>query len=485
MSRFYLSKSRFLAGIQCPKRLYLEVHCPNLAEKSREMGIKTAIGNQVGDAARQLFPGGALIAHDDDPYLALKETRHLLMQCPERPLFEATFEHEGLLIRSDIFSKAKKGFRLVEVKASTTIRDYYILDCAVQSWVIEGEGYPLERVELAYVNNDFIYQGHHHYEGLFLYEDYTEAVIPVMERIPGWLERFQSVLAGDMPEVEIGYQCSTPYACPFQGYCFPEPPEYPVSWLPRGGKVIVELLSEGIRDIRDIPEGRLTKGIHEKVRRVTINGEPDLDPKAGAYLQPLPYPRYFMDFETIGFAVPIWTGTRPYQQSPFQWSCHREERDGHLSHDEFLDISGNPPMRHFAQSLLKAVGDDGPVFVYNQKFEKGILEDLARILPDLRDGIHRLMGRIIDLLPIARKYYYHPQMKGSWSIKSVLPTIAPELDYNNLEEVQEGMALQLAYMEAIDQATTENRRSDLAKRMLAYCNMDTLALVKLVRFFSE
>ena len=95
------------------------------------------------------------------------------------------------------------------------------------------------------------------------------------------------------------------------------------------------------------------------------------------------------------------------------------------------------------------------------------------------------MDRLVDLLPIAQKHYYHPQMKGSWSIKAVLPTIAPEMDYKNLEEVQDGTGAQIAYLEVIRPETSEKRRNELAHRMLEYCKMDTMALVRLAWFFQE
>lgn len=484
MKSYKLSKSKIMSGIQCPKRLYLEVHQPELAEETPGLLQIFSFGHQVGEIARQLHPGGKLIEHDEDLSSALKETRILLNKYPETPLFEATFAHNGVLIRADVLRKSDKGYQMTEVKAATEFKDYYLLDCAVQSWVIEGEGYPLERIELAHVDNTFVYSGDGNYHGLLLYKDITETVRFTQQEVPKWVDQFQSLLKGEIPEIEVGSQCSVPFECPFQHYCFPELPEYPVTALPRGGKIAAELLAEGIQDIRDIPKGRLEKPLHERVRRITVSGIPELDPQAGKYLLSLPYPRYYLDFETIQFAVPIWAGTRPYQQIPFQWSCHIEDKPNNLHHAEFLDINGETPMRLLAKKLLDTLGKKGPIFAYSA-FEKTTLNGLAVMFPDISDDLKRLKDRLVDLLSLARKYYYHPEMKGSWSIKAILPTVAPELNYEDLEEVQDGMAAQSAYLEAISPMSPESRRKELKTRLLEYCKMDTLAMVKFVQFFQE
>ncbi len=181
------------------------------------------------------------------------------------------------------------------------------------------------------------------------------------------------------------------------------------------------------------------------------------------------------------FAVPIWAGTRPWEQLPFQWSCHIERAPGELEHREFLDTSGDAPMRACAETLLKTLGTQGPVFVYSG-FERRILGELADRFPDLAAGLHAVSGRLVDLLPVTREAWYHPAMKGSWSIKDVLPTVAPDLDYADLGEVADGTAAQNAFAEAIHPGTPPERADEIAASLLSYCSYDTLALVRLGRF---
>ncbi|MFQ5755678.1 MAG: DUF2779 domain-containing protein [Acidiferrobacterales bacterium] len=473
-----------MAGIQCPKQLYLKTYHPEFAEESAGLQDVLATGHKVGELARTFYPNGRLIGHDDDLRAALEETSALLTAPGNGTLFEATVQHDGVLVRTDVLEKGPQGVRVVEVKSSTGVKDHYIHDCAIQAWVLQQAGYPLERIELAHIDNTFVYAGDGNYEGLLKHVDLTAAVRPLQEQVAVWVNEFKQILAGPPPQIEVDGHCKKPYECPFLTYCTREHPEYPVTALPNGGRLIQELLAEGIEDIREIPEGRLSNALQERVRRVTVHGETELDPEAGEELRGLAYPRYYLDFETVGPAIPIWGGTRPYQSLPFQWSCHIEYANGELCHAEFLDTTGEPPMRALAEKLLAALGDTGPIFTYTN-FEQGVVEKLADMFPDLAGGLKTLVGRLIDLHKITNAHYYHPAMRGSWSLKAVLPTIAPDLRYDGLGEVQEGNAAGRAYFEIIDTATDEKRRKELTRALIDYCKLDTLALVRLAKFLQQ
>lgn len=481
-----LSKSRILAYLQCPKRLYLSVHHPELEEESADATARFQAGHQVGALAQAMYPDGILIGGEqNDLSAALAETRLVLRDHPDKPLFEATFEHEGTLVRADLLLPEKGGYRMVEVKSSTSVKDYYLADCAVQRWVTEKNGVELTGVGLMHIDNQFVYPGGNLYRGLLTEADVTEVIHPMVEQVPGWIAAGQQILAGEIPDVETGDQCSNPYSCFFYRHCSAGEPEYPVSLLPgkEGKSIARELKVEGFRDLREVPPERLNSPQLQKILRVTVSGQAEVDPEAADALAILPYPRYYLDFETIQFAVPIWVGTRPYQQLPFQWSCHIERAPGELEHLSFLDISGGAPMRGFAESLIDAMGNDGPILVYNQGFENARIRELAIMFPDLAERLASLTERVVDLLPIARQHYYHPAMKGSWSIKAVLPTIAPELDYSALAEVQDGGMAQAAFLEAIEPGIAEIRRENLRHALLEYCQLDTLAMVRLAHFF--
>lgn len=474
-----LSKSKLLAGWQCRKRLWLEVHAPERAAVAPETERAFRVGHEVGDIARRLFPGGTLVGHDTELSAALAQTADLVRRPGPFTLYEATFRHEGVLVRADILLRDAGGrVRLVEVKASTSVKPVHHIDCAIQAWVLAGAGIAPDRVELAHINNRYLYPGGDDYQGLLAFVDLTEKLRPVLPEVPRWVAADREMLAGDMPRVEVGPQCNNPYACAFLEFCMPPQPDYPVSSLPGRGKAVWQLLEQGIVDIRDIPPGVLGSEVQEWVRRVTVSGKPELKSAAGEALRALPYPRYYFDFETVSFAVPIWAGTRPYQALPFQWSCHVEAMPGVLEHREFLADGSGPPMRECAETLLAALGDTGPVIVYTS-YEAGVLKTLAETCPELAPRLEAVIARLYDLHPLVKANYYHPDMRGSWSIKAVLPTMAPDLDYSALGEVQEGIAASEAFMELLSPETSDGRRAELRAALREYCALDTQAMVRL------
>jgi hypothetical protein len=478
----FLSKSKIMAGLQCPKRLYLEVHHSELLEFSDETERAFSIGHEVGEAARTLHPGGKLIEHQGNLENAMDETRRLLDAPGDVALFESTFQHGRTLVRADIFFRHQQQYRLLEVKSSTSLKPHYVSDVAIQSWVIQGAGYPLKTAHLAHIDNSFVYPGGGDYHGLFASQDLTEETVPLIEQIPRLVADMQEMLRGPEPVIAVGAQCTDPHDCPFRSHCSPPESEYPVTILPYGGKLMHSLVAEGYTDLRNVPGDRLTKEHHQRVWRASKSGEAELSPESASDLRALPYPRFYLDFETIQFPVPIWIGTRPYEQLPFQWSCHIETADGRLTHREFLDTGGSAPMRAFAESLIATLGTEGPVLVYSS-FERTQIRGLIVRFPDLQIPLAKIIGRLFDLLPVAQASYYHPAMKGSWSLKAVLPTIAPELDYATIGEVQHGGRAQAAYREIIHPATARERRDVLIQDLRAYCALDTMALVRVARKF--
>lgn len=485
-----LSKSRILAGLQCRRRLWLQSHRPDLAVISEETERAFEVGHAVGEAARGLYPQGVLIDMQAGIGPALAETRRRLATPGDTVLFEATFQREGVLVRADLLFKEGDGLRLVEVKASTSLHHHHVADAAVQAWVVAASGLPLRSVALAHIDNGFVLREDGRLEGLFRTVELDSEVAALLTKVPGWVRQLRGVLAGDLPAVEVGDQCFSPYACEFFGYCGRCEAEYPVMALPQARRLALDLLREGVTDLRAVPLERLASERQRRVWRATRRGEAELDPAVGRLVGALPYPRFYLDLETIGAAVPLWPGTRPYQQLPFQFSCHVQREpgsDARLEHVEFLDVSGSPPMQPFAESLLQAAGDAGPVIVYGS-FEGRILGELALMLPELAGGLRAVAARLVDLLALVRDHYYHPAMMGSWSLKAVLPTVAPELDYGGLDEVRDGPGAQRAYAELAGFARAdgtepgEERRDQLRRALLAYCERDTLALVRLSRF---
>lgn len=476
----YVTKSRLMSGLRCPKRLWLQTYQPELAEPSATSQLTIDNGIEVGRMARLNYPQGRLVGHVEQPERAVAETKELLGHQPASTLFEAAFVHAGTLVRADILVPDGDAWRMVEVKSSGSVKDHHLLDCAIQLWVVEGAGVPISTVSIAHVDTNFVYAGDGDYAGLLVEEDVTEQVRALLEDVPDWLVNHRHTLTNGVPDIRIGAQCKP--ECPFMSYCERALPEFPVSILPNGRKLITDLQDAGIADIRDIPDGVLKNARHITVWQATRANEPFISDELAFELGKLPYPRFYLDFETINFVVPRWAGTRPHQQLPFQWSCHIERDGGGLSHREFLDTTGEAPMRRFAESLIAAVEADGPIIVYGS-FESTIIKGLIGFCPDLEQPLTEILDRLVNLLPWLQNHYYHPDMKGSWSIKAVLPTIAPHLDYTQLEGVQNGTLAQMAYLAIINPSTEPDEREQKIRNLLNYCELDTQAMVEVVRYF--
>ncbi|UTV80145.1 DUF2779 domain-containing protein [Acidithiobacillus sp. YTS05] len=424
---------------------------------------------------------------DDDLVIALQQTR-VAMNQPPRPLFEATFQYEGVLVRADLLLPDETGWRMVEVKSSTSVKGYHLNDAAVQTWVLRQLEIPLGKVELAHINNQFVYPGGGDYQGLFHYADITEQVLALQADVPMWIANARVTAGLDAePTIQPGAQCTNPFECSFRHYCDPsafEPiPPHSVRILPYGGNLVEKLLSDGKEDLRELSEDIFSNSRHQRIWRTIQQGRAELAPEAGETIRQLDWPRYYIDFETLNPAIPLWAGTRPYQQVPFQWSCHIETKDN-LKHTAFLADGLDDPRRSFIESLLDTVGNEGPVIVYNASFESCRLQECAEAFPDLAERIESVIDRIFDLLPLSHDHYYHPDMLGSWSIKAVLPTIAPELSYEGMT-VAHGGAAQDAFAEIMMPETNEERRSELRQALLDYCERDTLAMVRIADFFAH
>ena len=482
-----LSKTRLMGFLQCPKRLWLESHRPELAAPP-DPGTRARLdeGRRIGTLARQAYGHGQGFLVDASAGLdgALRRTGALVADPTATPLFEATFQREGLLVRVDVLErKPDRPARLVEVKSATAVKDEHLSDCAIQAWVLEASRVRPGAIAVAHVDSSFVYAGDGQYEGLLVEQDVTAEALALAPRVPQWLDRAKRTLAAGEPAVPVGPHCRSPYECPFVAHCWPQT-DYPLTDLPRLGRQLVALVARGYQDVRDVPAAELAGEDQQRVWSAIQCGAVALGPDAVTELSGLPWPRYHLDFETIAFAVPIWAGTRPYQQLPFQWSLHTETMAGaEPVHAECLELDGAPPMRSVATRLIEAIGPTGPVFCYTG-FEARCLETLAEFCPDLAPALEDIAARLVDLHAIVRRHYCHPAMHGSWSLKAVLPTIAPDMEYTRLGEVQDGEAAQRAYVEAIDPATPAARRAEIRAHLLRYCAHDTLATVRIARYLA-
>jgi Domain of unknown function(DUF2779) len=478
----WLTKSRFLSGMQCHKRLWFEVHQP--LPESVEPGMPILQGRSFDEVVQRLRPGAVVSRRQGLP-AAIAETKRILAQRRTGALlYQAAFRAGDLAIITDVLRGQGAVFELVEVKASTEMKDIHLPDVAFQALVLQRAKIPVGRVFLGLVNNQFVLERLGDYEGLLAEVDVTEPMHAYLPEAAARALELQGVMAGATPSIVVGPHCLSPYECPFLARCSAgvKAPDYPVDVLPRGGKVVAELLSEGYRDLRDVPVERLTNDVHRRVFDASVSGLAFFDFAATAELRALNEPFAYLDFETISLAVPEIIGTRPFEQLPFQWSVHVEDRTGDVRHAEYLAIEKFGDFEELARRLVAALPVEGPVFAYNAGFEAHVLLRLAEFAPSQGSGLRAIAGRLVDLLPVVREAYYHRDMRGSWSIKSVMPTLDPKLDYEHLNEVQDGDGAQLAFLALRSGRLAGERAETLRGALLRYCQHDTWVMVILRRF---
>lgn len=494
-----ISKSKLMAFRQCPKRLWLELHQPTLRIDSAATQASYDVGNQVGDIARKLYDPAAtgtfIDIKVDGMEAAFAKSEALLKFA--QPIFEAGFSADGALAFSDVLLPTKNAdaisWRMIEVKSSTSVKEYHRDDVAVQAFIAKAAQLNLSAIALAHIDSAWIYPGDNNYSGLLVEVDLTEEAFARGAEVKDWIAQAHAIaLKRAEPKITTGEHCNKPYACGFLNHCQSQEPamQYPISWLP-GAKTKAFKAFIGTTpaaDLRDVPDALINEK-QQRVKAATLSNTIYFDQaSAKRALAAHKLPAYFIDFETIQFAVPIWQGTRPYQQLPFQFSVHQLSRTGEITHRPFLDLSGNDPSLAFAQALIVACDAAGDathsIFVYNAPFEKSRISDLAIRYPHLAKPLAAINARVVDLLPIARDYYYHPSQQGSWSIKAVLPAVCPDLTYENLEGVKDGGMAMQAYLEAIAPQTLPSRKAEIEKQLLAYCALDTYAMIRLWSVFS-
>lgn len=479
--RFGLSKSKITAFEQCPKKLWLAVHRPALAEQDKGAKARFATGNAVGEIACSLHPGGLMV---NPPSLseALAKTSSLIAGGHPGPIFEATFEHDGVLVRVDLLERlASGGWAAAEVKSSTSVKDYHRGDLATQVWVLREAGIDLRRASIRHIDTGFVLAREGDYAGLFTDADLLTDLEDVVATRPELVAEARAVLSGEEPKRDVGDHCSAPFTCEFTAYCkrsMPDGPEWPVTVLPNGGGK--RWLERGVENLLDLSEKDLNDK-HARILAATRDGVPFHDAEgARKAMAGWGWPRAWLDFETVAPAVPRWVGTRPYQQIPFQFSLHLERRGGRMTHHEFLSCDGSDPRRGCAEALIEHIPAGATIIAYNAAFERSVLRDLANAFPDLALRLEAMAEATLDLLPVTRNNWYHRDQRGSWSIKAVLPTIAPELDYGALE-VKDGGDAQAAWFEAADPACDPSRREALQNALRTYCERDTWAMVAVAR----
>lgn len=486
-----LSKSKYTRFCQCPKMLWIDTYHPELAVQDASLQRRFQEGNEVGDLAMGLLGNfvetTAYTAEGklDIPAM-LKDTQKYLAEGKEN-ICEAAFAKDGCYCAVDILHKTAGGYEIYEVKSSTDIHDVYLWDVAYQRWVLEQSGLKILHTYIVYINNKYVRHGDIDIRDLFAVKDVSTAILPYYGEVEANTARAKEYISQkDEPESELGEQCFAPYECAYWQYCARDLPSPNVLDLYRiSAKKAFGYMKEGVVTFDDAAKSGipLNSAQRRQVKFEQLQLPTHID-RLGikSFFDTLWYPLYFLDFETFQTCIPMYDGIKPYQQVPFQYSLHYLEKDGEkLGHKEFLADENSDPRRALAERLVADIPTDACVLAYNKGFECGRLKELADTFPDLAEKLLTIRENVRDLLDVFRHgYVYDRAMGGSFSIKKVLPALFPndaDLDYHNLADVHNGSEATDAYLSL--RGMDKEERDKLRQSLLAYCRLDTLAMVML------
>jgi hypothetical protein len=482
IGRPLLSKSKYLAGLQCPRLLWVHYNdAGRLAAPDASTIHRFDQGHLVGSLAQRLYPNGITIDWELGFDEVLRRTQQSL--AARRPIFEAAFSFEGAFTRADVLVPVgKRQWDVVEVKSASNLKDQHLDDVAFQRHVYEGAGLAVRRCYLAFVDTSYVREGEVDPESLFKIVNVTREIGPIVPRVARRVRRLLKVIGGaTCPEVEVGRHCYAPYTCPLEEECWAFLPERSVLSLRRGGDRPWTLLSKGVLRLADIPSRFPLTDKHRLQVRCARSGKRHVDRDAlRRFLDRLEYPLHFLDFETAAVAVPLWSSSRPYEQVPFQYSLHvQRQPGGKPRHVSFLAKGQGDPRPRLLASLRRRLGSEGSIVAHHASFERQVLAACAAHFPDEADWIEAALRRVIDLEEPFRKFvYYHPDQEGSTSLKLVAPAVAGA-SYDDLA-IADGQTAAQRFLVAEHGECPRGERTAVRQALKDYCCRDTEVMVQIV-----
>lgn len=475
-----ISKSRFISGMQCDLRIWYEVNSPGeVPDPGPATQALFDMGHEVGEMAQMVFPGGQLVDWSGGIRATVPQTMNLLQR--NIPIYEASFMAGNAYCRVDIMNSVEGGeWDLIEVKSSASVKDVHLYDVAFQTMCARAVGIPIRRSCLMHIDNTYVRSGDIDPAGLFNIEDISDQVDKVLVEVEEKFSGFEELLDGDRPEIGIGPHCSNPYSCPMIDTCWAFLPEHPVTeFYGIREKKSLSMINAGTLGITDVSEEESLTNNQVIQKKCVIAGEKHVDADAvREWLTGIQYPCGYLDFETIGSAIPLYEGTRPFQQVPFQFSLHIQQQEGGEPQNvEFLARDLSDPRSDLVKAITP-IRDCRSVIAYNAGFEKRVLNQLEEFLPD-QTWLSEIKTRMIDLLePFRRFLIHHPDQCGSCSLKDVLPAFT-DFSYEEME-IASGDAAGREYLRINRTDISHKERESVIHALIEYCRQDTYAMVVLL-----
>jgi hypothetical protein len=485
-----LSKSNFQKGVQCKKALWYLKHRKDLKPNIDEITEhRFEEGNKIGELAQSLYPGGVLM--DLDYYQveeSHKKTLDLINQ-GSKIIYEATaFDKiSNLVAKIDIAFKKDDAFELIEVKSSTSKKPEHITDLAFQYYVFKKVGHNISACKLMYMNKEYVRVGNINPKELFVIKDVTNEVLELQGEINSLVNDFKNTISSnEEPIVKIGSQCSAPHECDYKSYCWKDVPEYSILNLFSAKKAWEIIDKIGSFNIEDLSKDNLPKKEKGIDYACYINQKNHFDNnKIIEFVDSLKYPLYFLDYETVSSAIPLFEQSSPYQQIPFQFSIHKKlTKESGIEHVDYLHLEKSDPRPPLIENLIKECGSTGSIIVYYESFEKSRNKELADFMPEYKDEILSINTRIVDLyVPFKRRWAYSPKQNGSASIKAVLPALT-DINYDHLD-IRKGDLASLTYLNFLNGKISIDSNSKVKRSLKEYCKLDTFAMVEIYNLLLE
>ena len=483
---YRLSKSRFTSGLQCHKKLWWEVHEPDALELQPDKVLQDLFdqGRQVGELARTRYPGGVLIDLPHDARAERVAATRKLLDAGAPAIFEATFIADNTYVAIDVLEMQGDGYHLTEVKSSSSLKEEHIPDVAIQARVAAACDVRITAAAVLHLNKEF----RHPASGdLFVRTDVTAPVVEFLPRVPDEIDRQREMLAGPLPDVPVGLHCFEPYKCPFMARCWPDTPNHIRHLAGVGPKRTAAYLARGITSVADLPARERLNFTQRRQLKAMAEQRIIVEPTLARELQPLIVPGRlgFLDFETIARAIPVWPGMAPWQQAAAQFSYHERQPDGSYTHAAFLAEGPQDARPPLAAAMVRATANAERVVMYTP-FEKTRIRELQRAVPELAVELAALEAKLIDLHPVVKNCVYHPDFRGSFSLKYILTPLVPELTYSDLVIVDGRVAsVEIARLLFVADKIPRQERDRVRQDLLNYCERDTWAMVKLVERLRE
>ena len=482
-----ISKSQYVKGLQCPKALWLSHNRKDLApDITAETQAMFDTGNEIGQLAMRCFENGVEVTNDYwDIEGAIAATQGYI-ETGHEIVFEATAMHpqDGTYCRIDVLRRVPDSdeWDLIEVKSATSVKPYHLDDMSFQYHVFANAGYKVRKCFMMVIDNGYVRSDELKPQKLFRLQHITdEALARQSELEVAAVKLIKLVGQQAEPVVQIGTHCKKPFECEFMDHCWRDVPAYSIFNIYNAKKSVEIAQKINSYDLADIPDNLLPAGVKQIDIACYLQNKTYRDRDAIKDLvAQLQYPVYYLDYETLSPAIPLFEGTSPYEQVPFQFSLHVEAHPGgDLQHHEFIHKDASDPRRVMSKALIDLCGNHGSVIVYNASFEKGRNNELAEAFPEFADDLLAINERMIDLLvPFKKRWLYHPAQKSSASIKAVLPAFT-DISYEQLG-ITNGAEASMLYQQFakgnISKEDVEHLWYDLSK----YCEMDTLAMVRLM-----